>query len=86
MRILEKLVGPLTIEKLLRAYRSANNLSVTQLERKIRLKRKKKFTLKEVLKVAKALDEDEDFYALVWFQEQARSAGLEAEKFLRDLK
>lgn len=86
MRIFEKLVGPLTIEKLLRAYRLANNLSVAEMEKRIRHKGKKKFTLKEVIKVARALDEDEDFYALVWFQEEARGAGLEAQKFLKDLK
>lgn len=86
MRIIEKLVGPLTIDKLLRAYRSANNLTVAQLERKIRHKGKKKFTLKETIKLAKALNEDADFYALVWFKEEARSAGLDANKYLRDLK
>ncbi len=86
MRIFEKLVGPLTIDKLLRAYRHANNLSVEQMDKKIRHKGKKKFTLKETLKIARALDEDEDFYALVWFQEEARSAGLDAGKYLKDLK
>lgn len=86
MRIFEKLVGPLTIDKLLKAHRHANSLTVEQLERKIRHKRKKKFTLKETLKVARLLGEDEDFYALVWFQEEARRAGLDASRYFRDLK
>lgn len=86
MRIFEQLAGPLTVDKLLKAYRQANNLTVAQMEKKIGHHGKKKFTLKEALKIAKSLEEDPDFYALVWFHEEARAAGLEASKYLRDLR
>lgn len=86
MKVFESLAGPMSIDKLLRAYRAANNLTITQLESKIGHKGKKKFTLKEVIKVARRLDEDEDFYAMVWFMEEARRVGLDVTKYFRDLR
>lgn len=90
--VLEELVGPMTVGMLLKAHRVANSLTAAQLEKKLRLSRgklasiesgKTKFSLKETIKVARKLGEYEDFYALIWFQEEARNAGLDFHKYLR---
>lgn len=84
--VFEKLVGPMSIGMLLKAHRTANDLTVAELENKLKLTKgalskiesgKKKLTLKEAIKFAKKLNEYEDFFALVWFQEEARDAGLD---------
>jgi transcriptional regulator with XRE-family HTH domain len=90
--VFEKLVGPLTIGKLLRAYRTANDMTAAELERRLRLTKgsvsliengKKKLTLKEMVKLARKLEESEDLYVLAWLKQQARDAGLDPERFLR---
>jgi transcriptional regulator with XRE-family HTH domain len=90
--VFEDLVGPMTIGMLLRAHRVINDFTLAQLERKLKLKKgsltniesgKKRLTLKETIRIARKLEEYEDFYAFVWFQEEARSAGLDFHKYLR---
>lgn len=90
--VFEKLVGPLTVGKLLKAYRVIHSLSVHELERKLRFPKgtlthvengRKKLSLKETVSLAKKLEEYEDFYALVWMKEEARAAGLDLDAFLR---
>lgn len=90
--LFEKLVGPMTVGMLLKAHRVTHALGPADLERKLKLtpgelslleSGKKRITLKETIKIAKRLGEYEDFYALVWFQEEARSAGLDFHKYLR---
>lgn len=92
MDLFEKLTGPLTVGKLLHAYRVTHGLSLTELERKLRLskgelgnieKGRKKISLKETVSFARKLEEYEDFYALVWMKEQARDAGLDLDPYLR---
>lgn len=90
--IFEDLVGPMSIGMLLKAHRVANDLTINQLETKLKLSKgelskiesgKKRLTLKEALKIAKKLDEYQDYFALVWFQEEARDAGLDFHKYFR---
>lgn len=91
--VFEKLVGPMTVGMLLNAHRVTHDMTVGQLEAKLKLAKgtlhsletgKKRLTLKETIKIAKKLEEYVDFYAFVWFQEEARDAGLDFHKFLRD--
>jgi transcriptional regulator with XRE-family HTH domain len=91
--VFEKLTGPLTVGKLLKAYRVTHALTVAELERKLRLSRgtlsnvengRKKLTLKETVHLARKLEEYEEFYAIVWIKEQARDAGLNLDPYLRD--
>lgn len=90
--VFEKLAGPLTVGKLLRAYRTANALSVTEVERRLKLSKgtitqlesgKKKLPLKETLKLARKLEEAEDLYALAWLKEEVLEAGLDPGRFFR---
>lgn len=90
--VFEDLVGPMTIGMLLRAHRVINDFTQGQLEKKLKLKKgsltniesgKKRLTLKETIRIARKLEEYEDFYAFIWFQEEARSAGLDFHKYLR---
>ena len=90
--VFEELVGPMTIGMLLKAHRVTNAFSTDQIEKKLKLTKgelhklelgKKRLTLKEAIQIAKKLDEYQDFYALIWFQEEARSAGLDFDKYFR---
>jgi transcriptional regulator with XRE-family HTH domain len=90
--VFEKLVGPMTIGMLLKAYQVTNDLTPEQFAKKLKLTKaellklesgKERLTLKDTIKIAKKLEEYKDFYALVWFQEEARSAGLDFHKYLR---
>lgn len=91
--VFEDLVGPMSIGMLLKAYRVTNDLTQAQLEKKLKLTKgslariengKNRLTLKETVKMAKKLDEYVDFYAFIWFQEEARDAGLDFHKYLRN--
>ena len=90
--VFEKLVGPMTVGMLLKAHQVTNDLTAEQLAKKLKLTKnellklvsgKHRPTLKETIKIAKKLEEYEDFFALVWFQEEASSAGLDFHKYLR---
>ncbi len=91
--VFEDLVGPMTVGMLLKAHRVTHVLTIAQLEKKLKFAKgelariesgRKKLTLKETLKIAKKLEEYQDFYALVWFQEEARSAGLDFQKYFKN--
>jgi transcriptional regulator with XRE-family HTH domain len=90
--VFEKLVGTLTVGKLLRAYRTANALTAAEVERRLRLTKgtfsqlesgKKRLNLKETAKLARQLAEDEDLYVLAWLKEEAMAAGLDPHRYLR---
>jgi transcriptional regulator with XRE-family HTH domain len=90
--VYEELTGELTVGKLLHAYRTTNSLTIPQMEKKMGLTKgellrveggRKKLTLKEAIKYAHKLREAEDFYAEIWFREEARAAGLDPDKFLK---
>lgn len=91
--VLEKLIGPMSIGMLLRAHRLAHGLSFEQLEKKLKLPHgslpklevgKIKLSLKETIKVAKKLEEFEDYWAMIWFQEEATNSGLDYHKYLKN--
>ncbi len=91
--VFEDLVGPMTVGMLLKAHRVTHVMTTAQLEKKLKLAKgelarieagRKKLTLKETLKIAKKLEEYQDFYALVWFQEEARNAGLDFKKYFKN--
>ena len=90
--VLEKLIGPMSVGMLLRAHRLAHGLSFRQLENKLKLPKgslpklevgKIKLNLNQTIKVAKKLEEFEDFWAMIWFQEQATNSGLDYHKYLK---
>ncbi len=91
--IFEKLACPMTVGMLIKAHRVIHDLTVVELEKKLKLGKgelvkiesgKTKLTLKETIKIAKKLEEYEDFYAMVWFQEEARDAGIDFKKYLKN--
>ena len=90
--IYEELTGELTVGKLLHAYRTTNSLTIPQMEKKLGVVKgellrleggRKKLTLKEALKFAQKRREAEDFYAEIWFREEARAVGLDPDKFFK---
>ena len=93
--VYEELTGPLSIGTLIHGYRTTNNLTAAQLERKLRLPKgevsklelgRKNCSLKEALNYAKRLKDDRDFYAEVWLRSQLRDAGLDPSRFLRSVE
>lgn len=91
--VFEKLVGPMTIGMLLKAHQVTHDLTGEQLAKKLKLTKgellklesgKERLALKDTLKIAKKLEEFEDFWALIWFQEEARNAGLDFHKYLKN--
>ena len=93
-KFLEKMVGPMTVGKLLRAYRTQNDLSAQELADKLGVTKgfisnvetgKKDISLEKALELAEDLGESKDLYAGVWFESQARSAGLDFKKVIKKL-
>jgi transcriptional regulator with XRE-family HTH domain len=93
--VYEELTGPLSIGTLIHGYRTTNNLTAAQLERKLGLPRgvisklergQKHCSLKEALNYAKRLKDDQDFYAEVWLRSQLREVGLDPSRFLRSVE
>jgi len=91
MTIFEDLSGPLTIGALVKAHRTSYDLSQEQLAKKLKTTKsfvqqiengKKKLSLKETLKLAQKLGEFTDFFALVWFETEARDAGFDFNQFI----
>lgn len=92
INIFEKMIGPLTVGKLLKAYRTANALTAAEVDRRLRLSKgtisklesgKKKFSLKETVKLARKLEEAEELYALAWLKAEAMEAGIDPERIFR---
>lgn len=92
INIFEKMIGPLTVGILLKAYRTANALSAAEVERRLRLNKgtilklesgKMKLSLKETVKLARMLEEAEDLYALAWLKAEAMEAGVDLERIFR---
>ncbi len=93
-KFLEKMIGPMTVGKLIRAYRTQNDLSAQELADKLGVTKgfisnvetgKKDISLGKALELAEDLGESKDLYAGVWFESQARSAGLDFKKVIKKL-
>lgn len=90
-KFLEQLVGPMSVGKLLRAYRVAHDFTLQELADKLNVTRgfisniemeRKPLSLDKTLEIAKKLKESTDLYASVWFETQAREAGLDFKKII----
>ncbi|MDO9183165.1 MAG: helix-turn-helix transcriptional regulator [Bacteriovorax sp.] len=88
-KILEQYIGPPTVGMLLRAYRNANDITIQKLALTLGVTKgyisnietgKKEISLDKALNICKALGEVKEVYARVWFEEQARNAGLDFKK------
>lgn len=84
-KMIEKLIGPVTIGSLLKTYRRNNELSLDELSKKLRITKtdlqkiesgKLHPPLKQVLSFTKKLDEPPNIYAKVWCEDEVRRAGL----------
>jgi transcriptional regulator with XRE-family HTH domain len=93
-KFLEKINGPLSIGKLIRAYRTANDISLQELALTLGVTKgyvsnietgKKEVSLDKALMIGEALGESREIYARVWFEEQARSAGIDFKKVLKKM-
>ncbi len=89
---LEKKIGPMTIGKLIRSYRTSNELTAQAVAEILEVNRsfitniengRKHISLEMVLKIAKKLKESPELYALVWFEEEARRGGVSFEKIAK---
>lgn len=90
-KFLERIAGPMTVGKLIRAYRTTHDLSLQDLAGKLNVTRgfisnietgKKAISLEKTLEIAKRLKESTNVYARVWFEMQAREAGLDFKKII----
>jgi transcriptional regulator with XRE-family HTH domain len=93
-KFLEQLVGPMSIGKLIRAYRVSHELTLQELADKLGVTRgfvsniemeRKPLSLDKTLEIAKKLKESTDLYASVWFETQAREAGLDFKKIINKM-
>lgn len=91
-KIVEKLIGPLTVGSLLKGYRMTHELTLDQMCKKLKLTKpllqrieagKHHLTLKEVVAFTKKLDEPKYVYARVWCEEQARLVGLDFDDIIK---
>lgn len=92
VEFMRKTMGHLTVGRLIRAYRTSNDLSQDQLARKLKVTKgflsnvetgKKKISLNKSLEIARKLKDHEDLYAQIWFEEEAREAELDVEITVR---
>lgn len=91
-KIVEQIVGPVTIGTLLKSYRRNNELTLDELSRKLRITKtdlqkiesgKIHPSLKQVLSFTKKLDEPPNIYAKVWCEDEVRRAGLDFNDLMR---
>lgn len=87
--------GPLTIGRLIRAYRILNDITVNELATGLDLTKtyvsnvetgRKIISLDQALNICKRLKESKDVYAQVWFEEQSRNAGLDFKKLVKKME
>ncbi len=93
--VYESLTGPLSIGTLLHAYRTTHGMTLSQMERKLGLAKgnlariesgKKEISLKEAVKFATKLKDDQEFYVEVWLRSVVRSNGLDPDLFIKSLE
>ena len=93
-KFLSRLVGPPTVGKLIRAYRTLNNISAQELALSLAVTKvyisnietgKKEISLEKALSFCDALGEVREVYAGVWFEEQARNAGIDFRKVIKKM-
>lgn len=93
-KFLEKYVGPPTVGMLIRAYRTLNDISILELAVTLGVTKgyisnietgKKEISLDKALSICDALGEVKEVYARVWFEEQARNAGLDFKKVVKQV-
>lgn len=86
--IVEKIIGPTTIGTMVASYRRCNDVSVEGLAKKLKVSKsyvtsiesgKKQLSLSDAIKLADKLGEVKELYAHVWFEEQAREAGIDVD-------
>lgn len=84
-KLLEELVGPVTVPMLIRVYRTRNELRQDQLAKKLGVTvgfisnvetGKKPISLAKTLEICKKLKQNERYWAAIYFQQEAREAGL----------
>lgn len=85
LSFLDKLVGPTTIGMLIRAFRTLHDLTQDELARKLAMKKsyisdlendRKPLSLKQIIKIAKALHEPVNLYIRIWTEQNYREAGI----------
>jgi transcriptional regulator with XRE-family HTH domain len=93
-KFLNKLIGLPTVGKLIRAYRTHNEISIQELALRLGVTKgyisnietgKKEISLDKALNICEALGEVKEIYARVWFEEQARNAGLDFKKVVKQI-
>lgn len=93
--VYEELTGPLSIGKLLHAYRITNDLSLEDMASKLSIpstylskleEEVMEPDLKETLKFAVCLHEDEDFYVEIFLRNLLRKSGLNPSHFIKTVE
>lgn len=91
-KVLEKIIGQVTVGSLLRGYRINNELTLDVMAKKVKMTKpmlqkvesgKHRLTLKELVTITKKLDEPKNIYAKVWCEEEVRANGMEFEDLLK---
>lgn len=91
-KIVEKIIGPVTVGTLIKSFRRNNELSLDELSKKLKIPKtdlqkiesgKIRIPLKQVIQITKKLDEPPNIYAKVWCEDEVRAAGLDFEDILR---
>ncbi len=84
-KIVEQLIGPVTVGTLIKSYRRNNEITLDELARKLKITKpqlqkiesgKLRLPLKQVLLITKKLDEPPHVYAKVWCEDEVRAVGL----------
>lgn len=93
-KFLSTLIGPSTVGKLIRSHRTSNDISTQELAAILGVTKgyvsnietgKKEISLEKALHICEALGEVREVYAHVWFEEQARNAGLDFKKVIKKM-
>lgn len=91
-KIVESLIGPVTVGSLLKGYRMTHELTLDQMSKKLKVTKpllqriesgKHHLTLKEVVTITKKLDEPKHVYARVWCEEQSRLVGIDFDDLIK---
>jgi transcriptional regulator with XRE-family HTH domain len=93
-KFLIKKVGPVTIGTLLRVHRTRHGLTQVRLANSLGLSikllssienSKKNISLEKTLKIAHKLRANREFYACIWFEDEARRNGISLERIMKAL-
>jgi antitoxin HigA-1 len=90
-KFIESLIGPMTVARMIRAYRTTNDMTQAQLAKKLKVtvsyisdleNDRKDISLKQAKEIATKLGDPPALYVRIWLEQKIREVGLEFDEIM----